>query len=190
MLRTSYSVFIHFDMNSVPHEAYLDNMQWLNEQTKTAGLLLCKIDGSLARGQDFYQPPKHSSVQANEVFISIATCPRTNTFVEVALSATLFSTVTRLHRLDSESLNTSNHLTYEVKFKHPASALLAEDESNGDFFTRGQDKNIPKKQAMLAEKKKFPDVRPWDTVLMSLGIDLGSRQQRNTILSRPTIPFG
>ena len=55
MVRTNFSLIVHFDMNKVPFENFLDKVPWLSNQTKDAGMMLCEPDGSIARGRDFYQ---------------------------------------------------------------------------------------------------------------------------------------
>ena len=147
MVRTNFALIVQVDMNKLPFEKYLDKVQWLNDETKEAGMLLCEPDRSIARGRDFYQNnSKPQQLQAPYKLSSFASCPRTNTFLDVALAAALFGTVSRIRPTNSEGSDAHASHTYQVKFMHLVSAFAAEEENVTEvYFTPETSKNIQKK---------------------------------------------
>ena len=130
-------------------------------------------------------------MQARDEFTTFASCPRTNTFLDVALAAALFGTIVRIRPTNTESSDTHASHTYQVKFAHSNSAFVAKEENiNGVYFTREGSKNIRKKQAILQEKKaKTPDLDQWDVILL-VGSELGSKDPVQQIMDQPALPFG
>ena len=130
ILRTKYSVLVHFDVYSIPSntETRVSKLKWLNEQCKKAGLTFFNHDNTyvvLSDAPSSYRAKR--SYTPTNAKSAVICAPRSISFEDINKATSLCGIFASIQPLESNP-SAQSHQYFEALFQNLGSSILPHQE--------------------------------------------------------------